>query len=469
MAMMEGSAASSACDGVRIVSRRMVRPWTAAASDGETTKAAETSETVHLTPWDLQMLTVDYIQMGVLLARPAAEHFSGHMIEHLAQSLSHALALFYPYAGRLVVDQHGGGKGITVSLLCTGDGAEFVYAVADATVSDITGSLRIPRLVWSFFPLNGIVGADAAAASGSHSRPVLGVQVTELADGVFVAMSLNHGVADGSAFWHLFNTWAKISRNSNVEEGKVAAPVLGRWFPDTCPVPVPLPFPTLEHIVRRFHGPPVEECFFAFSEETVRNLKMRANAEMMTTKISSLQALLAHVWLAVTRARSLPPGQETSYTLAVGCRGRMPHVVAQQAYAGNAMVRCAARAVADGILCGGLGCAAWLLNRAVASQDEAALMGSVSSWHMDPRFAYLDGWWHPTLLVTGNSPRFDAYGNDFGWGRPVAVRSGAGNKVDGRVTVYEGHQGGIGMELCLAPEPLRRLLADHEFMAAVSR
>jgi hypothetical protein len=139
-----------------------------------------------------------------------------------------------------------------------------------------------------------------------------------------------------------------------------------------------------------------------------------------------------------------------------------------QAYAGNAMVRCAATAPAGDLLRGGLGRAAWLLNRKVASRDEAALLGSLASWPEHPRFTYLNGWWHPALLVTGNSLRFDGFGNDFGWGRPVAVRSAAGNKVDGRATVYQGRRGGIGLELCLAPEPLARLLDDHELMAAVS-
>ena len=78
------------------------------------------------------------------------------------------------------------------------------------------------------------------------------------------------------------------------------------------------------------------------------------------------------------------------------------------------------------ILRGGLCPAAWRLNRAVASCDEAALVGSTAAWHTEPRFAYLVGWWHPALLVTGNSPRLDVFGNDFGWGRPVAVRSGGG-------------------------------------------
>ncbi|XP_062190936.1 uncharacterized acetyltransferase At3g50280-like [Phragmites australis] len=464
--MMEGSA--SAFHGVHIVSRRLVRPSPSPllASPGRT--ASSEPGTVHLTPWDLQMLTVDYIQKGVLLPKPPAG--GEHLVERLASSFARTLALFYPFAGRLVVNESGGNKSVTVSLHCTGDGAEFVHAVAvpDITVAEITGSLHVPRIVRSFFPFDGLVGADAVAGS----CPVLAAQVTELADGVFIAMSLNHGVADGTTFWNLFNTWSEISRScGDADRVSTPAPVLDRWFPDTCPVPVPLPFAKLQDVVRRFHGPPVEECFFTFSAESIMKLKARANAEMAgaaTASISSLQSLLAHLWRSVTRARRIPRQQETSYTVLVGCRGRVKRV--PHAYAGNAVVRCTAKATASEILENGLGWTAWQLNRAVASQDEAALVESVASWHRVPRFAYLEGWWHPTVVVTGNSPRFDVYGNDFVWGRPVAVRSGGANKVDGRATVYEGRDGGcsMGMELCLAPEALARLVADDEFMGAVT-
>ena len=75
-----------------------------------------------------------------------------------------------------------------------------------------------------------------------------------------------------------------------------------------------------------------------------------------------------------------------------------------------------------------------------------------------------------TAVATGSSPRFDVYGNDFGWGRPVAVRSGAGNKMDGKVTVYEGRggAGSMALEVCLSARALARLVADEEFMEAVS-
>ncbi|CAO2177552.1 unnamed protein product [Urochloa humidicola] len=472
--MEDDSAASSACDGVRIVSRRLVRPSPSPASN-KLGCGAEPG-TVHLTPWDLQMLTIDHIQKGVLLPKPPAGA-GDRLVERLASSFARALARFHPFAGRLAVEEHGGGS-VTVSLRCTGDGAEFVHAVAPGvTAADVAESLYVPRVVWSFFPLDGLVGADAA----SGSRPVLAAQVTELADSVFVALSLNHGVADGTAFWHLFNTWSEISRSKHGDESTISVPppVFERWFPDGCPVPVPLPFGNLDQIVRRFDDPPVEECFLVFSEESVRNLKARCNAAETAgpaatgaTAVSSLQSVLAHVWRGVTRARRLPSHQETSYTVLVGCRGRVDRVPSQ-GYAGNAVVRCTATAAAGEVMGdNGLGRAASLLRRAIASLDEAALVGSVASWHRGdpPKFAYLAGWWHPAVMVTGNSPRFDVFGNDFRWGRPLAVRSGGANKVDGRATVYEGIDGGgsMGMEVCLAPEALARLVADDEFMSAVT-
>ena len=36
------------------------------------------------------------------------------------------------------------------------------------------------------------------------------------------------------------------------------------------------------------------------------------------------------------------------------------------------------------------------------------------------------------LLLKGSSPRFDVLGDDFGWGRPAAVRSGPANKLEGK-------------------------------------
>uniref|UniRef100_M8AMG3 Uncharacterized protein n=1 Tax=Aegilops tauschii TaxID=37682 RepID=M8AMG3_AEGTA len=54
--------------------------------------------------------------------------------------------------------------------------------------------------------------------------------------------------------------------------------------------------------------------------------------------------------------------------------------------------------------------------------------------------------------------------------KPVGVRSGSGDKMNGKVTVFEGpeREGSMSLEVCLAPEALERLVADHEFMDTVS-
>ncbi|KAK1324161.1 putative acetyltransferase [Acorus calamus] len=71
-------------------------------------------------------------------------------------------------------------------------------------------------------------------------------------------------------------------------------------------------------------------------------------------------------------------------------------------------------------------------------------------------------------LLIGSSPRFNMYGNDFGWGRPVAVRSSASNKMDGCVRVYEGGvEGSMDLEISLVPGTMSVLMDDIKFMESV--
>ncbi|KAE8791916.1 putative acetyltransferase [Hordeum vulgare] len=447
-------------DGVQILSRRMVKPGNHASS------RPPEPETVHLTPWDLPRITVEYLQKGVVLPKPPTG--SAHAVAHLASSFARALARFYPLAGRFVVAPVAGADprpGLTISLRCSDEGAEFVHAVAPGvTVADIAGPLSvIPRVVWSFFPLNGMLGADAAV---DPSLPLLAAQVTELADGVFVAVSLNHCAADGETLWDLFNAWSEISRNGGAAGGDIPT-VPKRWFLDGCPVPIPLPFAKAEDMVRRFERPPLDECSLCFSTESVKLLTAKANAETIagggTATISSLQAVAAHVWRAVCRARALAPDQETTCSLAVGCRTLVKGV--PQGYVGNAAAGAVGRATAGEIMGDGrLGRAAWLLNRAVVLVDEASVRAELAAWPANPSFKYLADF-SPAAMVASGSPELDVHGNDFGWGRPVAVRSGAGNKVNGLVSVYEGRDdGGMELEVCLAPGALARLVADEELM-----
>ena len=148
-------------------------------------------ERIPLTTWDLSLLSADYIQKGLLFAPPPFS--TAHLVDHLQAALGDALAAYYPVAGRLATDQHrddaGRVVGCSVSVDCAGQGVEILHAVADgvALADVVPPDANVPAFVRSFFPLDGLVGADAAA--GSRPRPLLAAQVTELADGVFVAMT----------------------------------------------------------------------------------------------------------------------------------------------------------------------------------------------------------------------------------------------------------------------------------------
>ena len=291
-------------------------------------------------------------------------------VEQRASSFARALGRFHLLSGPFAVAP-AGSTGLTIRY---GDeGAEFVHAVAPG----VTGTVCIPRVVWSFFPLDRLLGVDAIA----DSRPVLAAQVTELADGVFVGMSLSHAAADWTTFWDLFNTWSEISRNKS--DISTAAPPLERWFHDGCPVPIPLPFAKVQDMARPFERPPRQECSLRFSPESVTKLTAKANAETVagggTATISSLQAVAAHVWRAACRARALAPDQETTCALPVGCRTRVKGM--PQVYLGNAVAGAVGRSAVGEILGDGrLGWAAWLLTRAVASFGEASARETLARW-----------------------------------------------------------------------------------------
>ncbi|CAF2149971.1 unnamed protein product [Brassica napus] len=49
-------------------------------------------------------------------------------------------------------------------------------------------------------------------------------------------------------------------------------------------------------------------------------------------------------------------------------------------------------------------------------------------------------------ITMGSSPRFPMYDNDFGWGKPLAVRSGGANKFDGKISAFPGKEKLAGEE-----------------------
>ncbi|WMV21514.1 hypothetical protein MTR67_014899 [Solanum verrucosum] len=426
---------------------------------------------IQLTPWDLQLLTGDSIQKGLFFHKPNLQQHrelaksSSEIINRLKISLSDTLNHFPLLAGRLVASKNSDDT-LSFFVDCNNEGAEFTYVTApDLTVADILEQTYMPKIVKSFFPLNGVRNYEGV------SKPLLAVQVTELVDGFFIGCTINHCVADGTSFWHFFNCWSEIARNGDSNLIVNKPPVLDRWLPKFVASPIHVPL-SKEHVHDEFDLPLLEERVFHFSKENIAQLKAKANSEYGNHQkicISSLQAVLAHLWQSVISCRCGTKADEKfSFKLLIGARPRLrPHL--PEGYFGNAVHFVNVTTTAREMLEHDSGWAALQMNKVVSTQTHEEVMNFYQSWVKNPKIVKKSEV-VANSLIASSSPRFDVYGNDFGWGRPVAVRSDAGNKHDGKMTIFCGaEQGSIDIEACLNPETLHAMGQDTKFMGAVSK
>ncbi|CAK9135732.1 unnamed protein product [Ilex paraguariensis] len=446
---------------------------------------------------DLSMLSCHYIQKGGLFTRPHVPIDS--LISLLQCGLSQTLSLFPPLAGRLKTDSSG-----YVYITCNDAGVDFIHASAiHIHVHDILSPTDIPNCVKEFFAFDRTVSYDG------HFKPILAVQVTELADGVFIGCALNHAVTDGTSFWNFFNTFAEVCGTGARKILRVPDFRRESMLISSAVLRVPEGGPKVTFIV----DAPLRERIFSFSKESILKLKSKTNdqklicsrnraidrVELMgkqsndplkvvdgkitplkwlrntvlnteneyanpTVEISSFQSLCALLWRAVTRARKLPSSKMTTFRMAVNCRHRLKPKL-DPYYFGNAIQSIPTYASAGDVLSRDLRCTAEQLNMNVKAHDNAIVRRCIDDWEQDPRCFPL-GNFDGAMITMGSSSRFPMYDNDFGWGRPVSVRSGRANKFDGKISAFPGKEGGgtVDLEVVLAPETMAGLESDSEFM-----
>lgn len=424
--------------------------------------------TIHLTPWDLQYLPFGYNQIG-LLYHNSSQLDTKNQIQHLKQSLSSTLDFFPPFTGRLNITKQEDDT-ISCSIKCNNEGALFVHAAAkNISVGDILEPTYLPPIFYSLFQLNGVKNYEGT------SQPLLAVQVTELADGIVIGCSISHVVVDGTSLWHFINSWAKFSKG-NSEISKI--PSFERWFPTGIQRPIRFHFPIKprdnlsndQNNEEEKLNTPMSERLFHFSKENIAKLKTIANVEAGTKNISSLQAVFTHVWRSIIRSKNLDPQEELNFVIDIGVRPRfIPRL--QEEYFGNAVMECVVTMKAGELLeDGGLGKGALKMNRMIALQSDEKLKNHYEDWLISPSFVSNDGGvGNSNSTAIGSSPWFDVYGNDFGWGKPVAVRNGGANKRNGKIYVSAGvEEGSINLELCLPYAILEAIGNDAEFMDTVS-
>ncbi|XP_057429018.1 uncharacterized acetyltransferase At3g50280-like [Lotus japonicus] len=452
---------------VQLISECFIKPYS---------PIEDSNQICYLTPWDIALLSVHYIQKGLLFKKPESidnqQDFMNNLLDNLKHSLSLALDHFYPLAGRLVTQKTQDPLSYAVFVDCINSpGAGFIHATLNMTISDILSPVDVPPVVHSFFDHHKAINHDG------HTMPLLSIKVTELLDGVFIGCSMNHCIADGTSYWNFFNTWSELFQaKPQTPQVHVDAPIIShnpihnRWFPQGCSDRlINLPFKHHDEFISRYESTKLRDRIFHFSAESITKLKAKANSESNSNKISSFQSLSAFVWKSMTRARNLQHDQKTSCKLTANNRSRMEPPLPEQ-YFGNSVHGLEAEATAGEVVENNLGWAAWKVHVAVANHGDAAVQKYVKEWLLSPMVYRIDMLVEANSVMMSSSPRFNVYGNEFGMGKAVAVRSGYANKSDGEVTAYPGREGGgsVDLEVCLLPETMAALESDEKFMSIAS-
>ncbi|KAG5415052.1 hypothetical protein IGI04_002619 [Brassica rapa subsp. trilocularis] len=199
---------------VTVVSSIIVQPENSNRSGGEK---------IHLTPFDLNLLQIDYTQRGLLFPKPdPGTRFISRCLLPIRWSL-----------GKV---DHQEDKTLSFHIDCNGSGARFIHATADSvSVSDLLqpdGS--VPEIFKLFFPMNRVKNINGV------SEALLALEVTEIKDGVFISFAYNHMVADGVSIWNFFRTWSRICKNGQ-RENLDRPIVLRQWFLDGIDFPIRIP------------------------------------------------------------------------------------------------------------------------------------------------------------------------------------------------------------------------------------
>ncbi|KAI3961045.1 hypothetical protein MKW92_026586 [Papaver armeniacum] len=421
-------------------------------------KSTDNYKRIDLNPWDIVFLRQVYMQKGLLFAKSRSfprrededEKRNNNVINNMINSLSYTLDHFFPLAGRLGIQKNEDDDNtISVYVNCNFEGAELIHATADISIEDIVAQPYVPASVIDpLFSLNGVRNYEG------QSHPLLSIQITELLDGVFIGCSVNHSVVDGTSFWNFINLWSEISRSSNNHTSCLAP---------YCPIRLPfsvadeflagMNISNTKALVFKGH---VEKCFH-FTKANTAKLKARA--------------VLAHLWIAVLRARTIihntsDENEETSFGFVANNRTKLIPPL-PEAYFGNSASLVTITAKDDEVLQRGFGFLASLLNEVAKSNNDGRIRSELERMTKKPFIISDEEGIMKKDLQTRSSHRFNMYGNDFGWGRPIAMKAGIRGKSNGMTTVNEGPvEGSIDIDISLPIEVFEAMEKDAEFMEA---
>ncbi|KAK4479457.1 hypothetical protein RD792_014971 [Penstemon davidsonii] len=372
---------------------------------------------------------------------------SQNIISTLQDSLSKALVLFYPLAGRLSWAEEGGSR---VELHCNGKGVPIFEAESDSTVEDFGNFTPTPSI-------------QALIPSVDYTTPIdeipmVIVQLTRFrCGGVGIGLGISHVMADGPSALHFVDEWAKFARGV----GPFVAPFLDRSVLDAekdsdykFDPSVLRPPPTLigqeDNMEQR--KKPITVSFLNLGKVQIEKLRNKANLDFDKEKgrgYSRFEAVAAHIWRCTSKARGHVSEQQTSLHFVADFRNKLKPALPRN-YFGNALIRVEATDKSGNLLSNSIGTASRKIREAVENVTEDKVRGYLDYLKGLPdvgRFRSLDNNGRPKGDFYGNPnlaiiswTALPLYGADFGWGNEIHLGPGPMG-FDGKTFIIPGRDG----------------------------
>nr|GMD31266.1 vinorine synthase-like [Ipomoea batatas] len=213
-----------------------------------------------------------------------------HDYDELKESLSKALSILYPLAGRLK-------DGSIIE--CNDEGADFVRA--NVTNYDLGEFLRHPKLE----DLRQLLPLDPYPDAIDPAMPMLAVQVTRFrCGGTAVAFCTWHGVTDGGGMIGLYNILAAINRREGPTDsaGGLVVDVAAMFSPAISNISQVMltAFAGMKKELRKY-----TTKRFVFSKQDIERIRNQYSQSEHHRRPSRVEALSAFLWAAVIRVNPI--------------------------------------------------------------------------------------------------------------------------------------------------------------------
>nr|CDG56251.1 hydroxycinnamoyl-CoA:hydroxyphenyllactate hydroxycinnamoyltransferase 2 [Glechoma hederacea] len=234
----------------------------------------------------------------------------------LKEALSRALVEFYPYAGRLKMNDNN-----RLEIDCNGEGLLLVEAECDGAMAELGDFAPRPDL--SLIP-------KVDYAKGISTYPLMLFQLTRFkCGGVCLGVANEHHLSDGVSALHFINTWCNLARGV---PAPAPAPVFDRSALSARNPPQPQ-FSHAEYQPPPTLPTPLENTEIAYSKfkltrDQLAALKSTCKAtatapDGSARPYSTFEVLAGHIWRCVCVARALPGEQETKLHIPFDGRAKL--------------------------------------------------------------------------------------------------------------------------------------------------